>query len=39
VCIGADRFRMRPFVIVSHATAEKDLASDEYDRHNVALAS
>jgi hypothetical protein len=38
-CIGADGFRMRPFVIVSRATAEKDLAYYGYDHHNVALAS
>jgi hypothetical protein len=38
-CMGADGFRMRPFVIVSRATAEKDLAYHGYDRHSVALAS
>jgi hypothetical protein len=39
VCIGANRFRLRWFVTVSRATAEKNLASHGYDRHNVALAS
>jgi hypothetical protein len=38
-CIGADGFRMRPFVIVSRVTAEKDLAYYGYDRHNVAIVS
>jgi hypothetical protein len=38
-CIGADGFQIRPFVIVSRATAEKDLGSYGYDCHNVALAS
>jgi hypothetical protein len=38
-CISADGFQMRRFVIVSRATAGKDLASSGYDRHNAALAS
>jgi hypothetical protein len=32
-------FGMRPFIIVSHATTEKDPAYSGYDRHDVALAS
>jgi hypothetical protein len=34
-----DGFHMRPFVIISSATAEKDRGYDTSDRHNVALAS
>jgi hypothetical protein len=38
-CIGADGFRMRPFVIVSRVNAEKDLAYSGHDYHNVAIMS
>jgi hypothetical protein len=37
--IGADGFRMRPFVILLCAAVEKDLAYSGDDCHNVALAS
>jgi hypothetical protein len=38
-CIGADGFPMRPFVIISRVTAEKDLAYYGDDHHNVAILS
>ena len=38
-CIAADGFRMKPFVIVPRATAEKELKYYGYDESNIVLTS
>jgi hypothetical protein len=38
-CIGADGFRMRPFLTVDRRTIEKELAYYAYDESNVCIVS